>query len=88
MTIVYLPSEQSDADTVRTAVEAEGRRALLIPGDVSDRAFCDLAVERCVEHFGKLDILVNNAAYQESRDRLEDISDEDLEITFRTNIFG
>lgn len=86
--IVYLPSEQSDADTVRSAVEAEGRRALLIPGDVSDRAFCDLAVERCVEHFGKLDILVNNAAYQESRDRLEDISDEDLEITFRTNIFG
>ncbi|HEX6616829.1 MAG TPA: SDR family oxidoreductase, partial [Gemmatimonadales bacterium] len=85
--IVYL-SEDKDAEETRQAVEAEGRRALLIPGDVTDSEFCDEAVESTVEEFGKLDILVNNAAFQEHAKSLEDITNEQLERTFRTNIFG
>ena len=85
--IVYL-SEDQDAEETRRAVEAEGGRALLIPGDVTDSEFCDEAVESTVREFGKLDILVNNAAFQEHAKSLEDITDEQLERTFRTNIFG
>lgn len=85
--IVYL-SEDEDAEETRRAVEAEGRRALLLPGDVTSPEFCREAVESTVEEFGKLDILVNNAAFQEHAASLEDITDEQLEHTFRTNIFG
>ena len=84
----YLPAEQSDAEETARAVEAEGRQALLLPGDVTDVSFCQSAVKQTVEHFGKLDILVNNAAYQQTQDRLEDITDEEWERTFRVNIFG
>ena len=86
--IVYLPAEQRDAEETRRAVEAEGRRCLLVPGDVSDERFCRAAVERTVREFGKLDVLVNNAAFQQHQQSLEDISTEQLERTFRTNIFG
>ena len=86
--IVYLPEEQSDAEDTRDAVEAEGRRCLLIPGDVRDAAFCDEAVQRTVDEFGGLDVLVNNAAFQQHQDSIDDITDEQLERTFRTNIFG
>ncbi|HUQ68806.1 MAG TPA: SDR family oxidoreductase [Planctomycetaceae bacterium] len=86
--IVYLPAEQSDADETQRAVVKEGRQALLISGDVTDRDFCDRAVDQTVEKFGRLDILVNNAAYQETRERLEDITDDDWDLTFRTNIYG
>jgi NAD(P)-dependent dehydrogenase (short-subunit alcohol dehydrogenase family) len=86
--IVYLPAEQSDADETRVAVEKEGRRCLLIPGDVTQSQFCRDAVERTVKEFGKLDVLVNNAAFQESQKSLLDITDEQFEKTFRTNIFG
>ncbi len=85
--IVYL-SEDEDAEETRRAVENEGRRALLIPGDVTDSAFCEVAVETTVREFGRLDILVNNAAYQEHLPSLEDITDEQLDRTFRTNIYG
>jgi NAD(P)-dependent dehydrogenase (short-subunit alcohol dehydrogenase family) len=85
--IVYL-DEDEDAEETQRAVEAEGRKCLLIPGDVSDSAFCREAVEHVVSEFGKLDILVNNAAFQQSQLALEDITDEQLETTFRTNIFG
>ncbi len=61
---------------------------MLLPGDVTDASFCQSAVEQTVDRFGKLDILVNNAAYQQSQERLEDITDEEFELTFRTNIFG
>ena len=88
VSIVYMPVEQSDAEETRSAVEAEGRRALLIPGDVQLAGFCRDAVEKTVGHFGRLDILVNNAAYQNRQESLDDISDEQLERTFRTNIFG
>ncbi|HEY8142788.1 MAG TPA: SDR family NAD(P)-dependent oxidoreductase, partial [Kofleriaceae bacterium] len=60
--IVYLPVEQSDAEETRAAVEREGRRCELIPGDVTEAAFCRRAVERTVEKLGRLDVLVNNAA--------------------------
>ncbi len=86
--IVYLPEEQRDAEETRRAVEREGRNCLLIPGDVSDPAFCEEAVERTVEELGQLTILVNNAAYQESQESLEEISNEQWEHTFRVNIFG
>jgi NAD(P)-dependent dehydrogenase (short-subunit alcohol dehydrogenase family) len=85
--IVYL-SEDQDAEETRRAVEDEGRRALLIPGDVTDSAFCQDAVEQTVRELGKLDILVNNAAFQEHVPAIEDITDEQFERTFRTNIFG
>jgi NAD(P)-dependent dehydrogenase (short-subunit alcohol dehydrogenase family) len=85
--LVYL-SEDEDAEETRRAVEAEGRRAVLIPGDVTDSSFCEEAVEATVRELGGLDILVNNAAYQEHLPSLEDISDEQLDRTFRTNIYG
>ncbi len=85
--IVYL-SENEDAEETRRAVENEGRRAILIPGDVTDPDFCREAVERAVDEFGRLDVLVNNAAFQEHAAALEDITDEQLDRTFRTNIYG
>ena len=86
--IVYLDEEQSDAEETRGAVEAEGRSCLLIPGDVRDAGFCREAVERTVAEFGQLDILVNNAAFQQHRKRLEDVSEEQWDTTFKTNIYG
>jgi NAD(P)-dependent dehydrogenase (short-subunit alcohol dehydrogenase family) len=85
--IAYL-SEHEDAEETRRAVEAEGRRAILVPGDVADPAYAEYAVERTVAELGGLHILVNNAAYQQHQKALEDITDEQLERTFRTNIFG
>jgi NAD(P)-dependent dehydrogenase (short-subunit alcohol dehydrogenase family) len=85
--IVYL-SEDEDAEETRQAVAVEGRRAILIPGDVTDSAFCRDAVEQTVRELGGLDILVNNAAFQEHVPSLEDITDEQLDRTFRTNIYG
>ncbi len=86
--IVYLAVEQSDAEETRKAVEAAGRKALLLPGDVSDPQFCRSAIEQVVSELGKLDILVNNAAYQHSQDSLEDVSEEQWDRTFRVNIYG
>src|SRR5687768_318411 len=86
--IVYLPVEQQDAEQTRDAVEAEGRRALLLPGDVTQPDFCREAVERTVREFGRLNILVNNAAYQQQQKTIEDVSDEQWDHTFRTNIYG
>jgi NAD(P)-dependent dehydrogenase (short-subunit alcohol dehydrogenase family) len=86
--IVYLPVEQTDAEETRDAVAEEGKRCLLIPGDVRDAKFCERAVERTVAELGHLDILVNNAAFQQHQKSIEEITDEQLERTFRTNIFG
>jgi NAD(P)-dependent dehydrogenase (short-subunit alcohol dehydrogenase family) len=86
--IVYLPAEQRDAEETRQAVEREGRRCLLVPGDVTDAAFCTEAVERTVRELGKLDVLVNNAAYQKDKQSLEEITDEEFDRTFKTNIYG
>jgi NAD(P)-dependent dehydrogenase (short-subunit alcohol dehydrogenase family) len=87
VSIVYL-NEHGDAEETRRQVEEEGRRCLLIAGDVGDEAFCREAVERTVNELGRLDILVNNAAEQHPQDTIEKISAEQLERTFRTNIFS
>jgi NAD(P)-dependent dehydrogenase (short-subunit alcohol dehydrogenase family) len=86
--LIYLPQEQSDAEETRKAIEAEGQQALLLPGDVRDFDFCHQAVEKTVQQFGKLDILVNNAAYQNHVDDLEELSIEQWDNTFKTNIYG
>jgi NAD(P)-dependent dehydrogenase (short-subunit alcohol dehydrogenase family) len=86
--IVYLAEEQPDAEETRRAVEAEGRRCLLLPGDVTESASCRAAVERTVGELGRLDILVNNAAYQMQQDNFEEITEEQFDRTFKTNIYG
>ncbi|MDQ3797980.1 MAG: SDR family oxidoreductase [Acidobacteriota bacterium] len=86
--IVYLKEEEVDARETAMHIEAEGRRALLIPGDVSKSNFCERAVEKTVRKFGRLDILVNNAAFQKHQKIITDISDEQFEKTFKTNMFG
>lgn len=86
--IVHLPVEKADARETAAAVENEGGRCVMIPGDVKDPAFCKKAVDKAVKEFGRLDILVNNAAMQKHQDSIEDLSNEQFEETFRTNIFG
>src|SRR5581483_3166208 len=85
--IVYL-EEHSDAEETRRLVEAEGRRCLTLAGDVTDEGFCYAAVNRAVQEFGALDVLVNNAAEQHPRHDLREIAAEQLVRTFRTNIFA
>lgn len=86
--IVYLHEEEGDARTTAAAIEAEGRRALIIPGNVTDFDFCVRAVEQTVETLGRLDVLVNNAAFQQHQPTIEDLSIEQWDQTFRTNIYG
>src|SRR5690606_12079884 len=86
--IVYTDAEEEDARVTADAIEAEGRKCLRVPGDVRDPAFCTDAVARTVNELGALHILVNNAAYQHHQQSLEEISDEQLDRTFRTNIYG
>jgi NAD(P)-dependent dehydrogenase (short-subunit alcohol dehydrogenase family) len=86
--IIYLPEEQSDADETRAAVEKEGHKALLIAGDILDADFPQRAVDKTLNQFGKLDILVNNAAFQQHQPGLEEITDEQWDRTFKTNIYG
>jgi NAD(P)-dependent dehydrogenase (short-subunit alcohol dehydrogenase family) len=85
--IAYL-SEHSDAKETKRCVEAEGRRAILIAGDVRERAYCDAAVAKTVKTFGKLDVLVNNAAFQQHIERIEDLGDAQFDETLRTNVTG
>ena len=85
--IAYL-NEHQDAEDTKRHVENEGRRCITIAGDVKDPKFCDAAVARTVKAFGKLDVLVNNAAFQQHSDKLEDITDAHLSETLQTNIAG
>lgn len=85
--IVYL-DEHEDADITKQMVEAEGRECLLIAGDVTDRQFCFDAVKKTVEEFGKLDVLVNNAAFQLHVSRFEDLTEEHFDRTLKTNLYG
>ncbi|MFZ5658451.1 MAG: SDR family oxidoreductase [Pseudomonadota bacterium] len=85
--IVYL-SEHGDAEESKRLVEQQGRRCITIAGDAGDEGFCRQAVQQTLDAFGRLDVLVNNAAEQHPQKRLEDISAEQLEKTFRTNIFS
>lgn len=84
----HLRQEQGDAQETRAAIEAEGRRALPLSGDLREPEFCRDAVNRTVKEFGKLDILVNNAAFQQHQETLADLTDEQLDRTFKTNIYA
>ena len=83
-----LPDEQADADETVRLVEGTGRRCVALPGDIRQKAFCQHLVEQTVSAFGRLDILVNNAAYQRSHDKLEDFSEDEFDATYRTNVYG
>jgi NAD(P)-dependent dehydrogenase (short-subunit alcohol dehydrogenase family) len=85
--IVYL-SEHEDAEDTKRMVEELGRRCVLMPGDAGDEQFCKEVVERTIKELGKLDILVNNAAEQHVKESIDEITAEQLERTFRTNIFS
>ena len=85
--ISYL-TEKQDAEETRQAVEAEGRRCITIAGDVSKRAHCLKAVGRTVQEFGRLDVLVNNAAFQVHSEKFEDLTPEHFDTTLKTNRYG
>lgn len=85
--INYLPAEQSDAEETKRAVEAEGRRCVLIAGDLTDEKFCRELVERTVKELGGIDILVSNAAHQ-NRKELDDLTLEEFDRTFKTNVYA
>jgi NAD(P)-dependent dehydrogenase (short-subunit alcohol dehydrogenase family) len=85
--IAYLDSHE-DAQTTKEAVEKEGRRAILLSGDVADWKFAEAAAARTVQELGRLDVLVNNAAFQEHADSIEDISEAHFDRTLKTNLYG
>ncbi|MET0183422.1 MAG: SDR family oxidoreductase [Caulobacterales bacterium] len=85
--IIYL-NEHEDAEETRLAIADEGRECFLIPGDVSDFAFCNDAVEQVVRKFGRIDVLVNNAAFQLHAHNLEDLTQEHFDKTLKTNLYG
>ncbi|UJF36013.1 SDR family oxidoreductase [Paenibacillus hexagrammi] len=85
--LVYL-SEHGDAEETHRQVEQEGRKCLHVSGDIGDENFCKQLIGQVVQQFGKLDILVNNAAEQHPQKKIEDITSQQLERTFRTNIFS
>jgi NAD(P)-dependent dehydrogenase (short-subunit alcohol dehydrogenase family) len=85
--IVYY-NEHDDARDTAQWVEKAGRKAVLVPGDIKDENFCNSLVQRAVQEFGKLDILVNNAAHQATFQSIEEISAEEWDVTFRTNLYS
>ena len=86
--ISYLEEEERDARETAGVVEASGRRCVRVAGDIRDEAHCQRLVERAVSEFGKLDVLVNNAAFQMTRDSIAEISSEEFDRTFRTNVYA
>ena len=86
--VLHLPGEEEDADVVKRAIEKEGRRAISLAGDVADRAFCFEAVGKVIEAFGRVDVLVNNAAFQLHVSRFEDLTEEHFDLTIKTNLYG
>jgi NAD(P)-dependent dehydrogenase (short-subunit alcohol dehydrogenase family) len=85
--VAYL-NEHEDAAETKRAVEQEGRRCILLSGDVANPEFCKQAVKRTIEELGRLDILVNNAAFQEHVNALEDLTEEQFDRTIKTNLYG
>src|SRR3954468_11808165 len=81
-------NEDEDARETQRLVESAGRKAILMPGDIKDPAHCRAIVDRAVQEFGRIDILVNNAAHQATFTDVEEISDEEWDVTFRTNIYA
>ncbi len=86
--INYLPAEEQDAKEVIELIKKEGRKAIAIPGDLRKEAFCKRLVEKAVKGLGGLDILVNNAARQQTNESIMDISSEDFDATMKTNIYA
>jgi len=86
--INYLPDEQEDAQQVIELIKKEGQKAIAIPGDIRNEAFCKKLVEQAVQQLGGLDILVNNAGHQKSNESILDISTEDFDWTIKTNIYA
>lgn len=86
--ITYLPAEQADAEDTRRAVEAEGRKCVLIAGDLCDPQFCRQAVECATAELGRIDILVSNAAHQNRKGSIEEITDEEFDRTFKVNMYA
>lgn len=87
ISVVYY-NEHKDAQDTQRMIEEEGQRCFLIPGNVGNPDFCTEAVEKTLAEFGHLDILVNNTGYQNPRKNIENITEQDIERTFRTNIFS
>ena len=86
--VISYYNEEDDARETASWVEQAGRRALLVPGDLKDESHCNRIVATTLEKLGRLDILVNNAAHQASFASIEDISAEELDVTFRTNVYS
>lgn len=88
MAVGYLPAEESGAKEVADLIRTAGRKAVLLPGDIRDETFCNQLVADAVRQLGGLDILVNNAARQQSCSFLEELSTEDFDATFQTNVYA
>jgi NAD(P)-dependent dehydrogenase (short-subunit alcohol dehydrogenase family) len=86
--INYLQEEQSDAEEVKRSIESLGRHCLLLPGDLTRANVCTQLIEKTIGAFGRLDILVSNAAHQARKQKLEDVTDDEFDRTFKTNIYA
>ncbi len=87
ISLVYL-SEHADAEETQQLVEAEGKKCILLPGDVSNSQFCEFVVNQTTKEFDKIDVLVNNAAFQLHAEQIEDLSEEHFDLTMKTNLYG
>lgn len=86
--VISYYNEHSDAKTTKDMIESLGQKCIILSGDVSKPSYCERVVNKAIKTFGKLDILVNNAAEQTPEEKFEDITNKHLEKTFRTNVFG
>ena len=86
--ISYMPEEERDAQETAKWVEQAGRKVVRLPGDIQDERHCASMIDRMFDEFGRLDILVNNAAFQRTYDKIEDVPTEEFDRTFRTNVFA
>ena len=86
--IAYLPSEEPDAEETSHWIEQARRRSLRLPGDIQDERHCQQLIERAFAEFGRLDILVNNAAFQNTHDSIEEFTTEEFDRTFKTNVYA
>lgn len=86
--VSYLPEEQSDAEQTRNAIQKEGRKCVLVPGDLTDPAFCTRLIDTTVKELGGLDLLVSNAAHQARKQSLSELTDEEMARTFGTNVYA
>lgn len=86
--ISYLPEEEEDAQETAKWVQDAGRKAVLVPGDIQSEAHCRAIVERAVSELGGVDILINNAAYQQDHESLQELTEQELDRTFRTNVYA